>query len=95
MQQPAHRVGVQALHRGLSCQRRLLDATFHHAVLDDGDDECVSLCKAAVQRFLWQEEIVSGRCLSVQLAIKEHQCFLYLVHVFQLFLHHLKVGVIV
>lgn len=51
-----NRVRVQALHCGISLESSFLDSTFHHGVLDDGDDECVSFCKAAVQPFLRERE---------------------------------------
>lgn len=44
VQQFANCVRVQALHCGVSLESCFLDSTFHHGVLDDGDDECVSFC---------------------------------------------------
>lgn len=44
VQQFMNCVRVQALHGGLSLEGGFPDSSFHHGVLDDGDDEGVSLC---------------------------------------------------
>lgn len=43
VQQLMDRVRVQALHGGFPLESCLLDASFHHGVLDDGEYEGVSL----------------------------------------------------
>lgn len=101
VQQFAHCVGVQALHCGVSLESCFLDSTFHHCILDDGDDECVSFCQTAVQPFLKKEtekdKAVPERdgkdAFAPKMSMKKS--VQYLLHVFQLFFHHTKVVVIV
>lgn len=43
-----HCVRVQALHSGFSLKSGLLDASFHHGILNNGEYEGISLCQMAV-----------------------------------------------